>query len=206
MYASMSRLAPWSFFLACFAVGGACSSDDRVPAGLAEGCILNTDCASPLVCAFRKCHVACETSRDCEPGQRCVTSERPLHVCQLATERDCSYNSDCPTGQFCGIDLQCRDQCLTDRDCVKDQLCVRGTCADLIELHDGDLVSAIPDAGADSNGGRPCLYTSECDPPLICKSQICSRECLAAADCNQGFDCVNNRCVAGSGTLIGPEG
>ena len=42
--------------------------------------------------------------------------------------------------------------------------------------------------------------------PLVCRNKICSSECLTAIDCNAGEDCVNNRCVAGSGTLVGPEG
>src|SRR4051812_19040906 len=103
------------------AVMAACSSDTP-QVGVGEGCLINTDCNSPLVCAFRKCHVACTTSRDCEPGQRCMASDRPFHVCQLATERTCSLNSDCPPEQACGPDRQCRDQCAADRDCLGGQV------------------------------------------------------------------------------------
>jgi hypothetical protein len=206
----MKRRVSWVTLMGCVgfagAIAGACSSDEKVTAALAEGCTINTDCNSPLVCAFRKCHTQCTTSRDCDPGQRCVASDRPFHVCQLAEERNCSYNSDCPSGQVCGVDLQCRDQCAADRDCVKEQVCVAGTCADSVELTDGELVSAGDDAGVEAGGGQPCLYTSECASPLICKNQFCSRECLAPADCNAGYDCVNSRCIAGSGTLIGTEG
>src|SRR5258706_166478 len=99
----------------------ACSSDEPTPKGLAEGCFINTDCTSPLVCAFRKCHRACTTWRDCEPGQRCMASDRPFHVCQLAGERPCAFNSSCPMGQVCGVDGECRDQCAADRDCLNEQ-------------------------------------------------------------------------------------
>ena len=184
----------------------ACSSGDPPASVLTQGCILNTDCASPLVCAFRKCHQACNTSRDCPVSQRCVASDRPLHVCQLAEERDCVYNSDCPGGQSCGIDQQCRDQCAGDRDCVRDQVCAGGTCAASDELRDGGLVSSVPDAAPTVSAGRSCLYTSECPDPLVCRNKICASECLAAADCSAGFDCVNNQCVSGSGTLIGALG
>src|SRR5687767_388278 len=112
---------------------GACSSDDAL-GQLAEGCVINTDCNSPLVCAFRRCHNACVTTRDCPAGQRCVASDRPFNVCQLDIERDCQYKSQCAVGQACGVDLRCRDACAADRDCIPGQLCVSGTCAELPEL------------------------------------------------------------------------
>src|SRR5882672_6817061 len=89
--------------------GYSCSGSDSAPLkGLAEGCVINSDCNSPLVCAFRKCHEACRDSRDCnvQEQQRCVASDRPYHVCQLVTERDCTFNSECAGGQTCGIDFQ----------------------------------------------------------------------------------------------------
>src|SRR4051812_33946083 len=97
-------------------LASACSdSEHPKTATLAAGCAINTDCESPLVCAFQRCHSACETSRDCDPGQRCMASDRPFHVCQLAEEQQCAYNSQCPEGQVCGKDGQCRDQCASDR-------------------------------------------------------------------------------------------
>ncbi|HEY3594828.1 MAG TPA: hypothetical protein VGL13_13185, partial [Polyangiaceae bacterium] len=183
---------------------GACSSDDRPTLkALAEGCIINTDCDAPLVCAFRKCHTACSDSRDCPLGERCVASDRPYHVCQLDDERNCLRNSDCVEGEVCGVDFQCRDQCATTRDCLRDQACVSGTCSDLLKDEGG---VDLPDAGSDASQGQPCVYTSECPSPLVCMINVCSYECLAASDCPSGQDCVNNRCVAGSGTLIGPQG
>ena len=186
---------------------GACGNDAPVLKALAEGCLLNTDCNAPLICAFRKCHQACTASRDCPAGQRCVASDRPSYVCQLADERNCVRNSDCVEGQVCGIDQQCRDQCVTARDCLRDQVCTSGTCADLAEFNgdlDGGLAGA--DGPAETSTGQPCLYTSECPMPLVCLSNVCSYECLAAADCVAGEDCVNNRCTPGSGTLIGTTG
>src|SRR4051812_29030472 len=87
----------------------ACASDGPPLANLSDGCLVNTDCNTPLVCAFRKCHNACEATRDCPVGLRCVASDRPFHVCQLGTEQACIYNSDCPKGQVCAADAQCRD-------------------------------------------------------------------------------------------------
>src|SRR5262245_28956858 len=66
--------------------GGSCV--DRVTeagaggAGAALGelgahCLINTDCAAPLVCAFGACHTTCQTSRDCSTDQTCVVSGAP---------------------------------------------------------------------------------------------------------------------------------
>jgi hypothetical protein len=184
----------------------ACSGDEPHQLGLGDGCNINTDCTAPLVCAFRKCHVACTTSRDCTPGQRCMASDRPFHVCQLESERNCSYNSECPEHQACGTDHQCRDQCAADRDCLRYQVCVGATCAEVEEVVDGGLVSEAAPTEEASAGGLPCNYTSECPVPLVCRANFCSAECLTTKDCPEGYSCSASRCVAGSGTLIGGTG
>jgi hypothetical protein len=200
----MRWLGLWLTLFVCVLCGGACTSDQK-QAALAEGCLLNTDCASPLVCAFRKCHVACTSSRDCAPGQRCVTSDRPLHVCQLEDESGCKLTSDCPTGEICGFDQKCRDQCLTSSDCTKEQTCVSHTCADNTEVDDAGMLVTKPDAGPVMSSGQPCVYTTECTPPLVCRNRTCSAECRTSADCKAG-DCVNGACVASQADSIGPMG
>src|SRR5882672_896585 len=142
--------------LCVVAVLVACSSDEPGRA-VSEACVINTDCASPLVCAFRKCHVACKDYRDCAPGQRCMASDRPFHVCQLDDERGCSFNSQCPQGQVCGVDGQCRDQCAADRDCLFGQSCVEGPCADNTELIDGGLTAAVATEAGPMASGLSCL-------------------------------------------------
>src|SRR5688572_17021496 len=77
--------------VAALSLAGACGDSTKEKskaAQLAQGCVLNSDCSSPLVCAFERCHEECQDSRDCklEPGSRCVLNEDDVHVCQLLEE------------------------------------------------------------------------------------------------------------------------
>jgi hypothetical protein len=162
-------------------------------AKLSEGCLINSDCQDPLVCAFKRCHDACTTSRDCPTGQRCLASDRPFHVCQLPDETDCIYHSDCPPSLVCGADKECRDQCTTHRDCLDEQSCTQGTCADDTELVDGKL----PGSGGDDSEpqvGQPCSYTSDCTAPLLCRGGLCRLECQDNRDCATGATCIDGVC------------
>lgn len=201
-----SRFSPLTGVAAVLAAGGlfvpACSSDeaDAVRRGkLAEGCLINSDCEDPLVCAFRRCHRQCNSSKDCEPGQRCVISDRPAYVCQLDDEKECLYHSQCPSPQFCAIDGECRNQCLDERDCIPGQLCVSSACADPEELDkEGRLPRKLGDAAV---GGQPCSYTSECvvlDPAFVCHLGYCRYECLGTPDCPAGATCVEHECKGGT--------
>jgi hypothetical protein len=116
---------------------GGTEDDDRAdssvskpsqPGALADDCVINRDCASPLLCAFGRCHVQCDSSRDCEAGQRCIVNDRPYDVCQLVDERSCADARDCPDLQICGADGECRDRCQTDSDCVVGEACDLGVC------------------------------------------------------------------------------
>jgi hypothetical protein len=183
-----------------FAFAAACSSDEAGElrrSQLSEGCLINTDCKSPLVCAFRRCHVQCEDSRDCDPQQLCIDADKPFRVCQLDIERDCEYNSQCPGDQVCAVDAHCRDQCAADKDCGFQQVCTQGTCAEAWELVDGKLPNAQPK----NDGGQPCTYNSECPPPQVCHQNVCRIECLETVDCAAGLECIASRCaVPGTST------
>lgn len=168
----------------------ACDGDDPPEvASVGEGCLINTDCNAPLVCAFRRCHTECEESRDCAPGQRCIVADRPFRVCQLDDERACSYNSECAGAQVCAIDGECRDQCAADRDCVPDQICTTGTCAAEEELVDGGLRPV----NTSQSTGQPCAYTSECPEGLVCRDGLCNWECITSADCDAFGTCNEDR-------------
>lgn len=193
------RLGPTLFALVgAWAAGCSSSEAEHVKAAaLGGGCSINSDCAGALVCAFRRCHVECTVDRDCDPGQRCMVSDKPFHVCQLSDEVDCSYNSECPGEQVCGADGQCRDQCSSDRDCVNGQICTARTCASPAELVDGGLVDD-PDSGAP---GRSCEFASQCPEPQRCIDGRCRLECLADRDCAVGETCAASRCTPAGTTL-----
>jgi hypothetical protein len=187
---------------------GACTTEpEPARVTIAEGCLINTNCNAPLVCAFRRCHEECQDSRDCPTGQRCISSDRPFHVCQLPIETKCTYNTQCPETQKCGVDGQCRDECTSDRDCVSGQMCASGTCAEPAELTGGKLPTADAGNAENPGGGLPCVYDSECREPLICRDGLCGYECLEHGDCPRGEQCDGHRCrvpaCGAAGTPLG---
>src|SRR6185436_16091028 len=197
---SARRLRRFALLGLCTALSAAACGDDTSAeavkrARVKEGCVINSDCSNDLKCAWQRCHVECETSKDCNPNLRCVTGNRPSNVCQLEDETTCDYNSQCPEGLVCAVDGECRDQCVGDRDCVKGQVCTVGVCADPAELANGGL--RAKDGGPTS--GQPCRYNSECPEPYVCRSGFCGFECVADRDCASGLACVGNRCTSGGG-------
>lgn len=107
---------------------------------LAAVCKFNSDCPSGLVCWEGLCHAECETARDCPPNQRCIVLMEG-HVCQLAAESACSFNSDCAPPLVCAPDRACRNRCLANRDCIAGEICAKSqVCANPAELDpSGDL-------------------------------------------------------------------
>jgi len=188
------RLAAWTLAMG---VGiGACGNSDKeavLKAQLSEGCFINSDCSPPLACAFRRCHTACESSRDCTAPQRCVASDKPFNVCQLADEIECTYHSQCAGTQLCGVDGKCRDQCAESRDCLAEQVCTQGTCAERTELVSGSLPSSP--SVVNGTSGQPCSYNSECPGDFVCRNGLCASECLKDKDCSPGYRCnLQGRC------------
>lgn len=163
-------------------------------------CALTSECTSPLICAFQKCHVECKSSKDCAAGERCVQSSKPYFVCQLAEERQCSRDGACAGSQVCGPDGQCRDGCKSAKDCPKDQVCTSSVCADVRELADGGLPASN---NADGGAFAHCNYASECPGDLICRLGTCTEECIADKDCEVGRYCGTRtagsarRCIPG---------
>lgn len=202
-YRVLAATAAWLVVAGC---GDDTAAEHLELARLSDGCLINSDCTAPLVCAFKRCHKECEDTRDCDAPLRCMVSDRPFNVCQLSDETGCSYNSQCPTGQLCAVDGQCRDQCQGSRDCIVGQSCTSGTCAEPAELVDGGLV---PTPGnEDAGAGTPCIYNSDCPGDLVCLAGQCRPECLRDRDCRTSERCASGRCVleGGSGGTTGTGG
>ena len=163
-----------------------------VAAELAEGCSLDSDCASQLVCAFGTCHVECQTTPDCTARDLglCIESDKPYKVCQNPKEEDCLRNSDCAGTQVCAVDDRCRDACTTSKDCIVGQTCAAGVCADPMALING----ALPIADAGAAEGEPCVHASDCPGTLVCIRGTCTAECITTKDCEIPLVCVDARC------------
>ena len=197
--------------VAALVLAVACGSSNEdagvIRAKLAESCFLDSDCASPYRCAFQKCHTQCEESRDCEAlgtDARCIIANRPFNVCQLPDEKGCSYNSDCPNGQRCASDRECRDECKSDIDCVKGQVCTTGVCAEPKELVNGSLPPPADGGTPLTNNGQACSLNSDCVQPLRCRLGVCAVECKQDVDCENK---PNNRCNAvGVCEYVAPNG
>ncbi|MBW2524932.1 MAG: hypothetical protein JRI23_12180 [Deltaproteobacteria bacterium] len=178
---------------------------------LGEGCLINSDCEANLICVFRRCHIQCQVTPDCPTDStgkqlNCMLGTQPEHVCQLEEEKYCSYNSDCPEGQQCSTDGECRDQCAGDRDCTPGQVCSRGSCAcqDELDPTTNELpMSTAPDG---QQTGMPCAYKSHCSglapadgPAFGCVDGVCTFECYDNVDCH-----ADERCIPDDGDGLTP--
>jgi hypothetical protein len=147
---SVGKLAAAALLLTTLGISGC--GDDPPKAGVAVGCTLNSDCNGGLVCSFGLCHQECKTTDDCPAGDRCVQTD-DSNVCQLDEEAACHFKSDCEEPLVCAIDLQCRNQCQKDLDCLKGQLCADGVCAEPPEVNEeGGLIRPVG-AGGEGGGG-----------------------------------------------------
>ena len=168
-----------------------CTSKSRSDSALISdesgGCFVNSDCSSPLVCAFQRCHAECITTRDCHGTERCVGAAEVFHVCQLDAEAHCDTSADCVAGFECGPDGACRDQCASAADCVSGQVCVAGVCAETSEL---DASGALPQVLTHST----CRLNSDCAPGSKCAGGSCVNECRADSDCEAGGVCDGAAC------------
>ncbi|MER2565285.1 MAG: putative metal-binding motif-containing protein [Myxococcaceae bacterium] len=160
--------------------------DTTPPSKLAEGCLLNSDCETPLVCVFRRCHQPCADRRDCPADSDCqLSGDPPQLVCTQVTCAD----APCPQGQICGVDRRCRYQCATASDCSPRQACVENQCVWNDQLQ--------PDGGFPPPlDGRACEYSSQCAAGQRCsRSGQCVAECLRSVDCAPTAACVGGVCV-----------
>lgn len=135
---------------------------------LTQTCALNSECEEPLVCAFERCHVACETDRDCEgQGGRCVrTDDGEGRVCQFEDNVECERDKDCEGKQICAVDGTCRDLCDGNAECGEDQICAENdnVCAQSQEVNDEGNLSSEPhtadDTSNDADASGPSTETA----------------------------------------------
>jgi sulfatase modifying factor 1 len=152
-----------------------CGSSKKTDLG--GGCTLNSDCNSPLLCTFGKCHTACVQTSDCPLGQSCVMAAGGS-VCQLPTEADCRTTT-CEIGTVCAVDYHCRTVCQSPTDCTPLQACVSNVCADPTDLDPTGQLPPKVDSGVDAcpTGSETCAcYPNDtCNAGLTCASHLCVR-------------------------------
>ncbi len=87
---------------------------------LGEDCLFNGDCASPNVCAGRRCRAPCRDDRDCVNGWRCRPSgQGTQRVCLPPEEHGyCTGVRDCDAPAVCGVTGRCGSQCVAAYDCA----------------------------------------------------------------------------------------
>ncbi|HXX66708.1 MAG TPA: hypothetical protein VEK07_05985 [Polyangiaceae bacterium] len=142
---------------AALAAAPGCSSKQL--ATLSQACFLNSDCNSPLICVFSRCHTACRNSADCPSDERCVPAGADagtsVDVCQLAAEATCSGGSTCENDEVCGTDEQCRAPCGPSENCLEGQVCasVAGSADACFDPHDPLDSDELAAAGISSDAG-----------------------------------------------------
>jgi hypothetical protein len=210
-------------FLGAVVMAAGCSSGSRPPPG--KPCLVNSECAEPLVCSSGRCHVACKEARDCPTGELCVKGPSGA-VCQLPAESRCEYRSQCPSPLTCAIDRRCRSECLGDVDCpTATQRCLLPdrVCAEPGEIDPGTLrlrnaqPTPVPgeggaaDAGGTDgpvgggpDGGAPEAAAGSCtdrirngsETDVDCGGGACPA-CALGKACGGAGDCGANLCVEG---------
>lgn len=112
-----------------------------------KSCILTSECDvlnKNYICIFEICSPPCAGDRDCEAGQRCLITKDEA-ACVDETQSGCEKDRDCPSGNVC-VSERCRIDCSADETaCLKDQICVAGTCRGQDPTHDS---AEIIDPGA----------------------------------------------------------
>jgi hypothetical protein len=182
-----------------------CSSPTKIDLG--GGCLVNSDCNSPLSCSFGKCHAVCVETRDCPLGQSCVAAAGGS-VCQLPVEAKCR-TATCAIGTVCAVDYRCRTVCQSPTNCTPGQACVSNVCADGTDLDpSGQLPQTVPpkvDSGVDvcPTGSETCAcYGNDtCNAGLACASHLCVR--LPGGDAGGGGGTGGAGGVPGTGGSSG---
>jgi hypothetical protein len=146
-----------------------CSSSSSGAVALAQGCSINSDCDTPLICVFTRCHAACRSAVDCPSDERCVPSGTASgdaasgdNVCQLAVDSTCTAATACNGGEVCGADFNCRAPCQTSADCLTGQTCLAiGAPSACYDPHNATDQTAIEKAAMAGDSAAPDAATTD---------------------------------------------
>jgi hypothetical protein len=129
-------------------IASASCSSTPPPAGVAQGCVLDSDCTGQLVCKFGLCHEACSTSKDCM-GATCLLPGE----CELPQEKMCSSTLPCVTGLTCANDV-CRSACSPTAKSGSSEACLSGqSCVSVPKSSDRVCVDNAADGGTHPGDG-----------------------------------------------------
>ncbi|MGM0554910.1 MAG: DUF7107 domain-containing protein [Myxococcota bacterium] len=234
----------------CFPVS--CNAHDDCDDGLvcidtqcrSPECGEDGDCEAGSLCMDNECiEGGCRTRADCDDGEVCrgtpQTCQPPPNICADDLDcpagtscwpptgecrTNCSEESDCGVGEYCGDAGQCRRDCVRDTDCLSDERCVSGRCESLPDCSgqtpcSGQLrfrdpltcncVECLQNEQCDISVGEACTETNVC---LFCQLQSddvdcaergliarlgCCVECESDTECDSDAPfCDSGRCSA----------
>ena len=184
---SASSLRVVGLVVAALWLAAGCSSSKKVDVG--TGCLLNSDCNSPLSCSFGKCHDTCKEARDCPAGESCVKLSSGS-VCQLPADVDCQPTGSCDENLVCAADLHCRASCQAAADCSTGQSCVTSVTSATSVCADSTYVDPTGQLQQKGVVGAACVLGSDCDSPLSCIMNKCHYLCQSTNVCPKGESCV----------------
>ena len=142
------------------AVMAACSSDTPPQVGVGEGCSINTDCNSPLVCAFRTCSL----NSDCPPEQACGPDRQCRDQC--AADRDCLGGQVC-LGATCADTAELVDGGIVSEAGPTEEASVSGLPCNYTSECPSPLVCRANLCSAE------CLKSQDCQPGFSCANNRC---------------------------------
>ncbi|MFO0609386.1 MAG: hypothetical protein U0324_39845 [Polyangiales bacterium] len=151
--------------LAALALAASCVFLEGDTAGLGEECLFNGDCASPLVCAGRRCRAPCRDDRDCVNGWRCRGSGDGRLVCLPPDDRGyCRLAADCADPFVCSADGTCTEQCREAADCRRYSPSAPQRCLPL-DLPGGERVHVCENHPRLRDGGVDASTDASTDVP-----------------------------------------
>ncbi len=140
----------------------------------------------------------CETNADCDDANWCNGEETCVDGDCVDGTAPCTENQRCDEDADVCIDIcETADDCPDDGNPCTDATCVDGDCGVENNTADCDDGDACTDPDVCSNGVCTAGTAVVCSNGLVCDPATgdCV-ECLTDADCDPGYECTANVCVA----------